>query len=125
MSPDAHQTETTTISGSGDSAVDNTTVTLPSIPEWFAGKQVLVTGATGFMGKVLVEKLLRDCPQVERVYLLVRRKKGVEPVQRRDDYVNHMVSAQVFAFALNYCHYSITPHHRTRSLSLIECVLIV
>lgn len=64
----------------------------PSIPDWFAGKSILVSGATGFMGKVLVEKLLRDCPLLERMYLLVRRKKGVEPEQRRDEYINHMVS---------------------------------
>lgn len=64
----------------------------PSIPEWYSGKSILITGATGFMGKVLVEKLLRDCPNVEQLYLLIRKKKGVEPVQRRDEYINHMVS---------------------------------
>lgn len=65
---------------------------LPTIPEWFAGRNILITGATGFMGKVLVEKLLRDCPDVGQLYLLIRKKKGIEPAQRRDDYVNHMVS---------------------------------
>lgn len=45
------------------------------------------------MGKVLTEKLLRDCPDIKEMYLLVRTKRGVEPEQRRDDYVNHMVSA--------------------------------
>lgn len=90
MSPDAHKT-LAAMNGADDNAVV-APAPLPSIPEWFAGKRLLVTGATGFMGKVLVEKLLRDCPQVERMYLLVRRKKGAEPAQRRDDYVNHMVS---------------------------------
>lgn len=70
---------------------DHTEVVKPSIPEWFAGKCILITGATGFMGKVLVEKLLRDCPDVAQLYLLIRKKKGVEPAQRREEYVNHMV----------------------------------
>lgn len=64
----------------------------PSIPEWFSGKRILITGATGFMGKVLVEKLLRDCPDVAQLYLLIRPKRGVEPAQRKDDYINHFVS---------------------------------
>lgn len=74
------------------SAVSPTAAALPTIPEWFAGRNILITGATGFMGKVLVEKLLRDCPDVGQLYLLIRKKKGIEPAQRRDDYVNHMVS---------------------------------
>lgn len=103
MSPDSHKVLTAmgangatdaevTSSSSSPSSSSASSAVRPSIPAWFAGKRVLVTGATGFMGKVLVEKLLRDCPQIERMYLLVRRKKGVEPAQRRDEYVNHMVS---------------------------------
>ena len=43
------------------------------------------------MGKVLVEKLLRDCSLLNCIYILVRSKKGVEACQRREDYVNHMI----------------------------------
>ncbi len=45
---------------------------------FFAGKSVLVTGVTGFLGKVLVEKILRGLPGIGRVYLLIR------PTQRAD-----------------------------------------
>lgn len=75
---------------------DQSEAVKPSIPEWFAGKRVLITGATGFMGKVLVEKLLRDCPDVEQLYILIRKKKGIEPAQRRDEYVNNMVSYHLY-----------------------------
>lgn len=53
-----------------------------SIPEYYEGKNVLLTGATGFMGKVLLEKLLRSCPKVKAVYALVRCKAGQTPEER-------------------------------------------
>lgn len=63
-----------------------------SIPEFYRGRCIFMTGATGFMGKVLVHKLMTDCGDLERLYILVRTKKGMEPQQRLDEYVNHMVS---------------------------------
>ncbi|XP_077565947.1 fatty acyl-CoA reductase 1 [Stigmatopora nigra] len=56
-----------------------------SVAEYYAGKNVLITGATGFMGKVLVEKLLRCCPEVKGLFLLVRPKAGQSMRHRVDD----------------------------------------
>uniref|UniRef100_A0A8I6XJH4 Fatty acyl-CoA reductase n=1 Tax=Hordeum vulgare subsp. vulgare TaxID=112509 RepID=A0A8I6XJH4_HORVV len=39
---------------------------------YFRGRSILVTGSTGFLGKVLVEKILRVQPDVKKVYLLIR-----------------------------------------------------
>ncbi len=36
-----------------------------SISNAFRGKHVLVTGASGFVGKCVVEKMLRDLPDIE------------------------------------------------------------
>eukprot|EP01116_Phalansterium_solitarium_P017321 TRINITY_DN4234_c0_g2_i1.p1 TRINITY_DN4234_c0_g2~~TRINITY_DN4234_c0_g2_i1.p1 ORF type:complete len:1163 (+),score=526.57 TRINITY_DN4234_c0_g2_i1:153-3641(+) len=36
------------------------------------GKSILVTGCTGFVGKVLLEKVLRDIPDVRRIFVLIR-----------------------------------------------------
>ena len=47
-----------------------------SIREYFAGKEILVTGATGLVGKVLIEKIIHDLPDVRRVYVLIRSKPG-------------------------------------------------
>ncbi|XP_052565321.1 putative fatty acyl-CoA reductase CG5065 isoform X2 [Culex pipiens pallens] len=62
-----------------------------SIPETYAGRTLFITGATGFMGKVLVEKLLRDCPELKCIYLLIRTKRGVDAAQRKDEYLKHLV----------------------------------
>jgi len=43
-----------------------------SINRTLAGKAILITGSTGFVGKVLVEKILRSCPEVGKIYLLIR-----------------------------------------------------
>ncbi len=45
------------------------------VREFFEGKTLLITGATGFLGKAMVEKILRALPEVQRVYLLVRGKR--------------------------------------------------
>ncbi|KAL6858738.1 hypothetical protein ACP4OV_017740 [Aristida adscensionis] len=39
---------------------------------YFKGKSILITGSTGFLGKILVEKILRVQPEVRKIYLLVR-----------------------------------------------------
>ena len=47
-----------------------------SIQHFFKNSKILITGATGFLGKILIEKLLRCCPDINTLYLLVRMKKG-------------------------------------------------
>lgn len=49
-----------------------------NISQFYAGKNIFVSGATGFLGKVLVEKLLRDCASLNKIYILMRMKKGGE-----------------------------------------------
>ncbi|XP_023940543.1 fatty acyl-CoA reductase wat [Bicyclus anynana] len=58
---------------------------LSEIQEFYSGKNVLITGATGFLGKILVEKLLRCCPGVENLYLLVRQKRGKDIYTRIEE----------------------------------------
>ena len=52
------------------------------IADFFKGKSIFITGATGFMGKVLVEKLLRSCNEVKCIYVLLRPKKGLDVKSR-------------------------------------------
>ncbi len=45
-----------------------------SIRETLAGKHILLTGASGFLGKVWLGLVLHHVPQIGRIYLLVRGK---------------------------------------------------
>jgi long-chain acyl-CoA synthetase len=52
---------------------DATTTTLRRpLRETYAGKRVLLTGAPGFLGKVYLSALLRYCPDVGQVILIIR-----------------------------------------------------
>lgn len=37
------------------------------------------------MGKVLIDKLIRSCPGIENIYLLIRKKKGKDIHTRIDE----------------------------------------
>ena len=69
-----------------------------AISTFFAGRSIFITGATGFLGKVLIEKVLRSTPDVGTIYVLVREKrrgKEVWSAQRRLD--EELLNSRVFA----------------------------
>ncbi|XP_077518786.1 putative fatty acyl-CoA reductase CG5065 isoform X1 [Amblyomma americanum] len=63
------------------------------IADFFAGRSVFLTGITGFLGKVVIEKLLRSCPDIGNVYVLVREKKGLKGKDR----LNQITSEKLFS----------------------------
>lgn len=56
----------------------NTTLEDSNIQNYFKSKSVFITGSTGFLGKALVEKLLRSCTEIKNIYLLIRPKRGCD-----------------------------------------------
>jgi fatty acyl-CoA reductase len=58
--------------GDGESAVQQV----------FRGAGVFLTGCTGFLGTLLLEKLLRSCAGVKTIFLHIRSKKGKTHAER-------------------------------------------
>ncbi|XP_050504527.1 putative fatty acyl-CoA reductase CG5065 isoform X3 [Diabrotica virgifera virgifera] len=47
-----------------------------SVADFFIDKNVFITGGSGFLGKLIIEKLLRSCPGIGKIYVLLRPRKG-------------------------------------------------
>ncbi|XP_076237680.1 putative fatty acyl-CoA reductase CG8306 [Calliopsis andreniformis] len=55
------------------------------IMNFYKDKTVFITGGTGFLGVCLIEKLLRSCPDIKNIYLLIRPKKGKQIGERLEE----------------------------------------
>uniref|UniRef100_A0A182JDN0 Fatty acyl-CoA reductase n=1 Tax=Anopheles atroparvus TaxID=41427 RepID=A0A182JDN0_ANOAO len=64
-------------------------ITTTPVMEFYRDKCVLITGGTGFIGRLLIEKLLRI--NVRQIILLSRPKKGKTVQQRCDDLFGSVV----------------------------------
>ncbi|RWS24446.1 putative fatty acyl-CoA reductase-like protein [Leptotrombidium deliense] len=62
-----------------------------SIAGLFENRSVLITGATGFLGKVLVEKLLRDCRSIKKIFVLLRSKSGHKSDRRLQEVLGSII----------------------------------
>lgn len=83
-----------------------------NIVEFFEDRSIFITGATGFMGKVLVEKLLRSCPGINRLYLLMRPSKGKEVTTRLQELISNEVKET--HCSLTVCSNKISLLHNTK-----------
>nr|CAH7729585.1 unnamed protein product [Callosobruchus chinensis] len=57
---------------------------ISEIQNFYHSKNVFITGGTGFLGKVLIEKLLRST-DVSNIYLLIRPKKEKDVYRRLEE----------------------------------------
>ncbi|XP_022224530.2 putative fatty acyl-CoA reductase CG5065 isoform X1 [Drosophila obscura] len=61
------------------------TVDLSPVQEYYKDKTIFITGASGFMGKVLLEKLLYSCHSLKEVIIICRPKRGKSPESRLEE----------------------------------------
>lgn len=88
-----------------------------SVKDFYRDRSIFITGGTGFMGKVLVEKLLRSCPDIKNIYLLIRPKKGQDVQQRLQELLNAPVI--VLSFPSSTCYVYIWEINMTLSSTVI------
>ncbi|CAH0404504.1 unnamed protein product [Chilo suppressalis] len=68
-----------------------------AIADYYNGAVILVTGGTGFVGKALLEKLLRSCPGIDTIYVLMRPKRGLTVEQRYKELLKNQVFDRIRA----------------------------
>lgn len=86
----------------GKNAVDPAS----SIPTFYAGSSIFITGATGFLGKVLIEKLLRSCPDIREIFLLIRPKVDANIDERLRQMLTNPVSSADVIGGLAKCRFN-------------------
>jgi nucleoside-diphosphate-sugar epimerase len=69
------------------------TTTELSVPAALSGKRVLLTGTTGFLAKVVLEKLIRTVPDLGGVILLIR---GDGTGDARERFVRQIAASSIF-----------------------------
>lgn len=62
------------------------------IREFYSGANVMLTGATGLVGKLLISKILIEVQDVGGFYLVIREKRSKSARQRLDELFDDPVS---------------------------------
>lgn len=68
---------------------------IPTIASFLAGKNIFITGGTGFLGTVLIERLLSATDDIGNIYVLIRGKNGFSPELRIKRMMSKTVSIGV------------------------------
>lgn len=66
----------------------------PISTEALKQKNILLTGSSGFLGKVVLEKLLRCVPEIGNIYLLIRPTSSYPTAKQR--FYNEIYSSSIF-----------------------------
>ncbi|XP_017755704.1 PREDICTED: putative fatty acyl-CoA reductase CG5065 [Eufriesea mexicana] len=74
---------------------DNVNIDENSIEAFFANTVIMLTGATGFLGKALMEKLLRSCPRLTAIFILIRPKLNQTVEQRLKQLMKNPIFDQI------------------------------
>lgn len=85
--------EATKFSSSSDSLNSDSNVI-----NFYKNKKILITGGSGFLGKVVIWKLLETCPDIAKIYVLLRSKNNISAEKR----LIHLLKGKPFSFKHDY-----------------------
>ena len=67
------------------------------VTQFYANKTILITGCTGFLAKIILEKIIRTCTDFKRIYVMIRSKKGVSLHARlQNEILNSLIFKNLF-----------------------------
>ncbi|XP_046737730.1 putative fatty acyl-CoA reductase CG5065 [Diprion similis] len=70
-----------------------------TVREWFAGQEILLTGVTSDIGNAVLEKLLRSCPGVKTIHVVLRSKN----LRTNKDRIKDLLSSRGFERVKQEC----------------------
>lgn len=78
-----------------------------SIEKFLVGKTIFLTGATGFVGQCLIERLLSATSKIVKIYVLVRAKNNFSAESR----IQRLLSKNVSYFKISLKQFLRNPRH--------------
>ncbi|XP_075227257.1 fatty acyl-CoA reductase wat-like [Lycorma delicatula] len=73
----------------------NTSLPKTAIQQFYEKETILITGGTGFLGKVIIEKIMRSCQNFQKLYLIVRPKKDKDQRERLKEQFDNFIYSKV------------------------------
>lgn len=67
-----------------------------TVRDWYKNKNIFITGASGFLGVSLLEKLIRTIPDIGTIYILLRPKRGKKIEERLDEIKKNSVFEKLY-----------------------------
>ncbi|XP_032666763.1 putative fatty acyl-CoA reductase CG5065 [Odontomachus brunneus] len=81
---------------------DGLNVNKTRIQQFYSGQTIFITGGSGFLGKILIEKLLRACTDITTIYVLLRSKTERDVEDRLNDIFQNMIYDRLKAEVPNF-----------------------
>ncbi|KAL9881337.1 fatty acyl-CoA reductase wat-like [Glossina fuscipes fuscipes] len=75
-----------------DFTVNNDDLKKMSITDFYKDQEIFITGGSGFIGKALIEKLLRSFPNFKKMFILLRSKKN----KTADERLQELLDISIF-----------------------------
>lgn len=63
------------------------------VKSYYSNKSILITGCTGYLAKIILEKIIRTCSDFKKIYVLMRVKQGVALKDRMN---NEILNSEIF-----------------------------
>lgn len=62
-----------------------------NLRKFYENQNIFLTGGTGFLGKAIIEKLSRSCPNFGKIYMLMRPKRSANINERLNKFLEEDV----------------------------------